>query len=63
MAQGLQSAGSAVVVQELVVHLLCGMWNLPRPGIVPMCPVLTGGFFTTGPPGKSYNHILKIISK
>ena len=24
-----------------------------RPGIKPMCPVLEGGFLTTGPPGKS----------
>ena len=46
-----------------MVQLLCGMRNLPRPGIDPMSPVLTGGFFTTGPPGKFYNHILKIISK
>ena len=30
-------------------------WNLPRPGIKPVFPVLTGGFFTTEPPGKSTN--------
>ena len=29
-----------------------GMWNLPRSGLEPMSPVLAGGFFTTGPPGK-----------
>ena len=34
-------------------QLSCGMWNLPRPGIKPASPALAGGFFTTGPPGKS----------
>ena len=29
------------------------MWDLPGPGIEPMSPTLTGGFFTTEPPGKS----------
>ena len=29
------------------------MWNLPGPGIEPMCPTLAGGFLTTTPPGKS----------
>ena len=28
------------------------MWDLPRSGLEPMSPVLAGGFFTTGPPGK-----------
>ena len=27
-------------------------WNLPDPGIEPMCPALAGGFFTTEPHGK-----------
>ena len=31
-----------------------GMWNLPQPGIKPVSPGLTGGFFTTGPPGISH---------
>ena len=26
--------------------------NLPNPGIKPLSPALTGGFFTTEPPGK-----------
>ena len=26
--------------------------DLPDPGIKPTAPVLAGGFFTTGPPGK-----------
>ena len=29
------------------------MWDLPRPGLEPMSPVLAGGFPTTAPPGKS----------
>ena len=29
-----------------------GMWDLPRLGIKPVSPALTGGFFTTEPPGK-----------
>ena len=33
-------------------QLLRGMWNLPRPGLEPVSPALTGGFSTTAPPGK-----------
>ena len=29
------------------------MWNLPRPGFESVSPTLTGGFLTTGLPGKS----------
>ena len=28
------------------------MWNLPRTGIKPVFPALTGDFLTTGPPGE-----------
>ena len=35
--------------------LLCGMWDLPRPGLEPMSPALAGGFLTTASPGKSQN--------
>ena len=28
------------------------MWDLPGPGIEPMCPALAVRFLTTGPPGK-----------
>ena len=31
---------------------LCGMWDLPRPGLEPVCPALAGRFSTTAPPGK-----------
>ena len=33
-------------------QLLCGMWDLPRPGLEPMSPALAGGFSTTAPPGE-----------
>ena len=29
------------------------MWDLPRPGIEPLSPLLAGGFFIPGPPAKS----------
>ena len=49
--------GFFVVEHRLQVHglqqLLCGMWNLPRLGIKPVCPALADGFVSTGPPGKS----------
>lgn len=32
--------------------MLCGMWNIPGPGIEPVFCALPGGFSTTGPPGK-----------
>ena len=34
-------------------YLLCGMWDLPRPGLEPVSPALAGRFLTTVPPGKS----------
>ena len=46
---GLQSIGS-----EAMVH---GMWDLPRPGIEPVCTALAGRFFTTEPPGKPLNMV------
>ena len=33
-------------------QLLCGMWDLPRPGLEPMSSALAGRFSTTVPPGK-----------
>ena len=32
--------------------LLCGMWDLPRPGLEPVSPALAGSLSTTAPPGK-----------
>ena len=31
---------------------LCGMWDLPRPGLEPVSPASAGRFSTTAPPGK-----------
>ena len=36
-------------------QLLCGMWDLPRPGIELMFPALAGRFFTTETPEKPEN--------
>ena len=33
-------------------YLLRSMWDLPRPGLEPVCPALAGRFSTTAPPGK-----------
>ena len=33
-------------------QLLRGMWDLPRPGLEPVSPALSGRFSTTAPPGK-----------
>ena len=33
-------------------QLLCGMWDLPRPGLEPVSPALAGRFSNTAPPGK-----------
>ena len=33
-------------------QLLCGMWDLPRPGLEPVFPALAGRFSTTAPPGR-----------
>ena len=35
-------------------QLLCGMWDLPRPGLELVSPALAGRFSTTAPPGKPY---------
>ena len=31
---------------------LCGMWDLPRPGLKPVSAALAGRLSTTAPPGK-----------
>ena len=35
-------------------QLLCGMWDLPRPGLEPVFPALAGRFLITVPPGKPH---------
>ena len=46
VARGLSSCGTQA-------QLLCGMWDLPGPGIEPVSLALAGRFLTTAPPGKS----------
>ena len=36
-------------------QLLCGMWDLPRPGLEPASPALAGRLSTTAPPGKPHS--------
>ena len=38
--------------------LLCGMWDLPGPGLEPVSPALAGGFLTTVPPGKPSHEVI-----
>ena len=57
VARGLSSCGSQALEHRLsscgaLASLLRGMWDLPGPGLEPMCPALAGGFLTTAPPGK-----------
>ena len=33
-------------------QLLCGLWDLPRPGLEPVSPAPAGRLSTTAPPGK-----------
>ena len=39
-------------------RLLCGMWDLPRPGLEPVSPALAGRFSTTAPQGKPQPYTL-----
>ena len=57
VAHRLSSCGSRALEHRLSscgtrAQLLCGTWDLPRPGLEPMSPALVGGFLTTAPPGK-----------
>ena len=56
-ARGLSSCGSQALKGRLSscgtrAQPLCGMWDLPGPGLEPMSPALAGRFLTTAPPGK-----------
>ena len=51
-ALSLRCESSVVVARGLSCPKACGIL-VPRPGIEPASPALEGGFFTTGPPGKS----------
>ena len=57
VACGLSSCGSRALEHRLSscgawASLLCGMWDLPGPGLEPVSPALAGGFLTTAPTGK-----------
>ena len=41
-------------------QLLRGMWDLPGPGLEPVCPALAGRLSTTAPPGKPPHEIFVI---
>ena len=41
-------------------QLLCGTWDLPRPGLEPVSPAVAGRFSTTAPPGKPKTRLLKL---
>ena len=58
----LRSTGSRRADSVAVAHglkLLRGMWDLPRPGLEPVCPALASGFLTTAPPGKPPSCLFK----
>ena len=38
------------------------MWDLPRSEIEPVSPALTGGFFTTEPPGAGFGGYISQLS-
>ena len=42
-------------------QLFCGMWDLPRPGLEPVSPALTGRLSTTAPPGKPWAHVFYLL--
>ena len=67
----LTTAASLVVDHRLQIRrlsncvsraqLLCGMWDLPRPGLEPMSPALTDRLSTTAPPGKPCSFISFVV--
>ena len=51
---GVRSCGSRALERRLSscgawASLLCGVWELPGPGLEPLSPALAGGFLTTAP--------------
>ena len=42
-------------------QLLRGTWDLPRPGLEPVCPALAGRLSTTAPPGKPCLFVLILV--
>ena len=58
----LKALGRGPVVCGTQALLLCGMWNLPRPGTEPMSPALAGRFLSTIPLGKSLRYCFKTLN-
>ena len=59
--KGFSSCGSWALEHRLSScgardELLCGMWDLPGPGLEPVSPALAGRFLITAPPGKPDSH-------
>ena len=52
---------SLVVAQGLSCPMACGIL-VPQPGIEPLSPAWDGGFFMSGPPGKS-QEFLRVLEK
>ena len=44
-------------------QLLRSMWDLPRPGLEPVCPALAGRFSTTAPPEKPKVNLYVLFGK
>ena len=55
--QELQHVASVVVATW--ASFLCGVCDLPRPGIEPVSPVLAGGLLTTGPHEEIFTPLFK----
>ena len=58
MARRLSSCSSQALERRFSscgtqAYLLCGMWDLPGPGLESVSPALAGRFLTTAPPEKS----------
>ena len=61
--EGFSSCGSRALEHRLSscgtqAQLLCGMWDLPGPGLELLSPALAGGLLTTAPPGESLISVL-----
>ena len=68
MVHGLLIAVTSLLAEHLAHRLSsCGawlahsLWHLPGPGIEPVSLALTGGFLTSGPPGKSSSPLLTSV--
>ena len=66
VTHGLSSCGSRALERRLssfgeLDQLLCGMWDLPGPGLEPVSPALAGRFLTTVPPGKPPHPFLSCL--